>query len=39
MFWRAREGGQIFEWFVNIAQNTKSIYMLNFKMVYLANYK
>jgi hypothetical protein len=32
------EGGQIFEWFVDTTQKIESMYISNFKMVYLAIY-
>jgi hypothetical protein len=34
--WMQKEGGQVFEWFVDIDQKTKSRYIPNFKIVYLA---
>jgi hypothetical protein len=38
-FWRQKEGGQIFYWFVDTAQKIESMYIPNFEMVYLAIYK
>ena len=35
-FWRQKEDGQVFEWFVDIAQRIESMYIPNFKMVYFA---
>jgi hypothetical protein len=35
----AKKGGQFFEWFVDVAQKTESIYIPNFKMVNLAIFK
>jgi hypothetical protein len=34
LFWNQKEGIQIFEWSVDIAQKTKSMYISNFEMVY-----
>ena len=36
LFWRQKEGGPIFEFFVD---TTQSIYIPDFEMVYLAIYK
>jgi hypothetical protein len=38
-FWKQKEGGQIFEWFINTTQKIESMYIPNFEMVYLAIYK
>jgi hypothetical protein len=34
--WRQKEDGQVFEWFVDTAQKTESMYISNLEMVYFA---
>jgi hypothetical protein len=38
-FWRQKEDGQLFEWFVDTTQKTESMYISNFELVYFAIYK
>jgi hypothetical protein len=33
LVWRPKEGGQIFEWFIETVQKTESMYIPKFKMI------
>ena len=39
LFWKQKEDGRIFKWFIDTTQKIESMYISNFEMVHITVYK